>query len=127
MTNDAATAEPSREADARALELRIAQVRVLNDVLRIHRSGGSILITAGIAALGIDAVEDVLAAVAAFDAFNEDNDPYGMHDCGLFTLAGVRILWLIDCYDHHRTGRSPNSADPRVTWRVLTVMRADEY
>lgn len=127
MTNDAAAAEPPRDADARALEVRTAQIRVLNDALRIHRAGGSILITSGIAALGLDGVEDALAAVAAFDAFDTDNDPYGLHDCGVFVIGGVRVLWLIDSYDHHRTGRSPDAADPRRTWRVLTVMRADEY
>ena len=55
------------------------------------------------------------------------NDPYGEHDFGALTVAGVRLLWKIDYYDAGMTGGSPDPADPSVTTRVLTLMLAHEW
>ena len=83
--------------------------------------------TDGIAGLGATAVNEIFAAVAAFDDFYADNDPWGEHDCAVMTVNGTRIIWKIDYYDRSRRYHSPDAADPKVTVRVLTVMRADEY
>lgn len=60
---------------------KAAEVRRLNDRLRMTGEGGRIFITRGIQALDPQTVVNILAAVASFDAFNRDNDPYGEHDC----------------------------------------------
>jgi hypothetical protein len=39
----------------------------------------------------------------------------------------VRHFWKIDSYDRNTEFGSPDPADPDVTTRVLTIMRADEY
>ena len=83
--------------------------------------------TNGIAALGLAKVDQILAAIAVFDDFKEDNDPWGEHDCSIMMIAGVKVVWKIDYYDRTRTYHSPDPSDPKVTVRVLTVMRADEY
>ena len=59
--------------------------------------------------------------------FDRDDDPYGEHDFGALTVAGVRLLWKVDYYDAAMTGGSPDPADPSVTTRVLTVMLAHEW
>jgi hypothetical protein len=56
------------------------RIRTLNDELRRFGRGGRIMITPGIQALGVRAIARVLTAVAAFDAFTGDNDPYGEHE-----------------------------------------------
>jgi hypothetical protein len=38
-------------------------------------------------------------AVAAFDSFTEDNDPYGERDFGAIELGSERYFWKIDYYD----------------------------
>jgi hypothetical protein len=106
---------------------RQARLRALNDKLRIYGQGGVVVMTDGIAGLGASAVNGIFAAVAAFDDFNADNDPWGEHDCAVMTVNGTRIIWKIDYYDRSRRYHSPDAADPKVTVRVLTVMRADEY
>jgi len=104
-----------------------SRVRELNDELRRHSRGGQIVVTRGIAALDETLIQEVLHAVAAFDAFTEDNDPYGEHDCAILTVLGQRIMWKIDYYDATLTAASPDPSDPSVTRRVLTVMLAEEY
>jgi hypothetical protein len=104
-----------------------ARVRALNDRLRQTGSGGTIQITSGLAGLGPDLVFKVLAAVAEFDRFTPDNDPWGEHDCALLTVDDQTILWKVDYYDQTRSALSPDPADPTLTARVLTVMLASEY
>jgi hypothetical protein len=104
-----------------------ARIRELNDELRRKGTGGRIVITRGIQALGPDGVRQVLTAVARFDAFTDDNDPWGEHDCAVLTVAGRRIIFKHDYYDRELRGHSPDAADPAVTVRVLTIMLSDEY
>ncbi|RWP13970.1 MAG: DUF3768 domain-containing protein [Mesorhizobium sp.] len=103
---------------------RIAQ---LNDCLRKSAQGGRIVMTAGVAALSASDIADIVAAVATFYAFDDDNDPHGEHDCAVLEVAGKTVIWKIDYYDRSMTFGSDDPVDPAVTTRVLTVMLADEY
>jgi len=103
------------------------RICTLNDELRRFGRGGRILITPGIQALGVSAVARVLTAVAAFDAFTGDNDPYGEHDCAILAVEGIEVLFKIDCYDRDLVYHSPDPADPAVTQRIMVVMLASEY
>src|SRR3954449_5050748 len=69
--------------------IKAARIRELNDQLRCKAIGGRIVITRGIEALGSAGAAQVLAAVAGFDDFTEDNDPWGEHDCAVLTVEGV--------------------------------------
>lgn len=104
---------------------RIAQ---LNDEFRkAVGQGGRIYMTQGIRALPPDDQFQVLNLVKTFNAFSEDNDPYGEHDFGAFDFNGERIFWKIDYYDKSMQFGSEDPADPEVTERVMTVMLAREY
>ena len=103
---------------------RIAE---LNDHLRKSDRGGHFVVTCGVRTLpDFDPVE-LMTAVAAFDSFDEANDPYGERDFGGVDLWGAELLWKIDYYEHGSANASPDPADERVTNRVLTVMLAEEY
>ncbi len=104
-----------------------ARIRELNDRLRKDGRGGVVLMTNGIATLEPERVNAVFAAIAHFDAFTPGNDPWGEHDCASLKVDGVSILWKIDYYDRDRQFHSPDPSDPKVTVRVLTVMRSHEY
>jgi hypothetical protein len=103
------------------------RICALNDELRRFGRDGRIMITSGIQALGTEGVAHVLAAVAAFDAFTTDNDPYGEHDCAILTVDGHRVMFKIDYYDRDLAYHSPDPSDPTVTERVMTMMLASEY
>lgn len=104
------------------------KIRRLNDNFR--RSlvfGGRVLLTQGVAVLGDQDKNTVLRKVQAFDSFTADNDPHGEHDFGAIEHGGVRYFWKIDYYDLANEFASADAANPAITNRVLTVMRADEY
>lgn len=110
--------------------MKLAQserIRMLNDRLRQTRTGGMLVMTTGITALGEEAVISLLHEIARFDSFGENNDPYGEHDMGALTFQGQRVFWKIDYYDLAMEFASPDPSDPTVTQRVLTVMLAEEY
>jgi hypothetical protein len=106
---------------------RALRIRDLNDALRKHGRDGRTMVTRGLASLGEGDVRRVLRAVADFDDFSDDNDPWGEHDCAVMMVGGRRIIWKIDYYDLSLRYHSPDPTDPAVTVRVLTVMCAEEY
>ena len=103
------------------------RIRDLNDTFRRAFVGGAVMITAGVEALPCERRRILLQKVRAFSAFTEDNDPHGEHDFGSIDEGGVRCFFKIDYYDRATEFGSPDPADPAVTTRVLTIMRADEY
>src|SRR6202795_334099 len=94
-----------------------SRVCALNDDLRRFGRGGRVMITSGIETLGASAIARVLAAVASFDAFTADNDPYGEHDCAILTVDGIRVMFKIDYYDRDLAYHSPDPSDPTLTER----------
>lgn len=119
---------------------RPATVAKLNDQLRA-RVGlpvflganepklGTILMTRGVMDLEPEQIIDVWMKVRSFDAFSEDNDPYGEHDFGSVSLdTGEKIFWKIDYYaDEACEYGSEDPGDPSRSFRVLTIMLAEEY
>jgi len=106
---------------------RTAIIRRLNDLLRCHHVGGTIVLTPGIRAMGQRNVAALLAEIATFHDFGADNDPYEEHDCAVLVFAGQRVIWKIDYYDRKMTYASPDPADPDVTERAMCVMLVKEY
>jgi hypothetical protein len=103
------------------------RIRTLNDELRQHLLGGSAVITAGVAALGVDFVNRIVHTIAIFDDFHHGNDPHQEHDFGAFEIDGHKLFFKIDYYDKTLSQGSPNPSDPSVTERVITIMLAEEY
>ena len=102
-------------------------IRSLNDELRQQGLGGTTVVTRGVQALGAETVIKIQQAVARFDAFDGDNDPYGEHDFGTVQVNGHRVFFKIDYYDCDLRYHSPDPADPAVTSRVMTLMLVQEY
>lgn len=104
---------------------RTKRVVALNDKLRTELVGGRVMFTRGVTAL--DKRSEILRAIAKFEEFTEDNDPYGEHDFGAICVDGYELFWKIDYYDLSLTFHSPDKSDARVTERVMTIMLAEEY
>ena len=107
--------------------LDVGCVRALNDELRRSLTCGTLMLTAGIIALGRERQQAILTAVAAFDRFDADNDAYGEGDFGALEAAGERVFFKIDYFDRSLALASRDPSDSSVTARVLTVMLAAEY
>ena len=78
-------------------------IRALNDELRQNLSAGTALITAGVAALGAEAVARIVKTIAVYDDFCHANDPYEEHDFGSFEVDGHTIFFKIDYFDKSRS------------------------
>lgn len=104
-----------------------ARIRVLNDLLRQHHTGGRIFLSHGVTALGRSGISWALREIAAYDNFRPENDPYNEHDFGSVEVAGRRLFWKIEYYDRTMTAGAENPADPNTCTRVMTVMLAEEY
>ena len=103
------------------------RIRALNDAFRQTLQGGHVMMTAGIKALPADVIVRAVAMTRGFTAFTRNNDPHEEHDFGNFEIVGQKFFWKIDYYDAAMEHGSEDSADPRKTTRVLTLMLAEEY
>ena len=103
------------------------RIRALNDELRRNLPSGHAVMTAGVAALGPDAVARIVKTITVYDDFCQANDPYQEHDFGSFDADGHTVFFKIDYYDKALTAHSPDACDPSVTERVITIMLAEEY
>jgi Protein of unknown function (DUF3768) len=109
------------------MNLNTERIRALNDELRRNLNSGHAVITAGIAALGTEAVARIVKTVAVYDDFCQANDPYEEHDFGALEVEGQVIFFKIDYFDKSLAYHSPDPSDPSVTERVITIMLAEEY
>jgi hypothetical protein len=106
---------------------RSDRIRVLNDNFRSTLNGGQVVMTQGVDELPIDTKARVIMAVQSFSNFTKDNDPHREHDFGRFDVERETYFFKVDYYALDMESGSEDPADPNVTTRVLTIMRADEY
>ncbi|MAS36084.1 MAG: hypothetical protein CL610_18900 [Anaerolineaceae bacterium] len=107
---------------------RTQRIAELNDLCRTAPGiGGRWFTTPGIRELPEADQSAIREKVERFNAFSEDNDPYGERDFGAFDHNGQKIFWKIDYYDPSLHMGSEDPADPRKTARVLTILLASEY
>lgn len=109
------------------MNLTAERIRALNDELRHNLPAGHAVLTAGVAALGPEAVARVVKTIIVYDDFCHANDPYEEHDFGSFEADGHLIFFKIDYFDKTLTCHSPDPTDSSVTERVITIMLAAEY
>jgi hypothetical protein len=100
------------------------RIRALNDELRRNLPSGHAVMTAGVAALGPEAVARIVKTIAVYDDFCHANDPYQEHDFGSFEADDHVIFFKIDLYEEPNVKDA--NGEPFVN-RVLTIMLADEY
>jgi hypothetical protein len=130
VNNDLGSAvKTSGDQDAVSLAdaARATIIRCLNDTFRTTFTGGQIMLTRGIIALGGEAQRIILERVRAFDEFHTGNDPHGEHDFGAFEHAGDTVAFKIDYYDLALAHGSENPADVTITRRVMTIMLLEEW
>jgi len=87
------------------------------------------MMTRGICQLPPETQLEIWFAVNHYDDFSEGNDPYGEHDFGSVDIIGVgKIFWKIDYYANAKCDAGcPDPADADNSFRVLTIMLAEEY
>jgi len=98
--------------------------------LRLKPEGvppGKLVMTSGIAARSDEFRAALIDALINFDAFDEDSDPYGMHEMGVLTIEGEKVWFKFDLYDENYEYGAEDPTDPKRTRRVLTLLLPSEY
>lgn len=103
------------------------RIRALNDSFRTTFVGGAVMLSEGVESLDEETRRRLLERVRDFNKFEEGNDPFQEHDFGAIDLEGNRYLFKLDYYDRKCRSHSPDPANPDVTTRILTVLKAEEY
>jgi hypothetical protein len=103
------------------------RIRTLNDALRKNFSQGHAVMTTGIAALGSEAVANIIKTIEVYDDFCHANDPHEEHDFGSFEADGHTIFFKIDYFEKELAYHSPDPSDQAITKRMITIMLAEEY
>ena len=84
------------ELTGKADPTRAAANRERNDRFRRSLTGGVVVLTAGVLALGAECQARILAAVRAFDDF--DDDPFDAHNLGDFEIdsgeVGTKLVFF---------------------------------
>lgn len=106
---------------------RAKAIARLNDALRKQGIGGTVMVTRGVLAITGYNSPELSEALAAYDAFDADNDPHGEREFGDLTLWGEDMFWKVDYYDTNLLHGSDDPADTDKTKRVLTVMLTSEW
>lgn len=109
-------------------DFRTKRIQRLNDALRRGDAAiATVVVTAGLRAMGEEFLAQASLAVKDHQDFTRDNDPHGEHDFGAFERNGEKLFWKIDYFDLKLEMHSPDAANPALTHRVLTLMLASEY
>lgn len=90
---------------------------------------GTVITTNGFRTLERDEIIEAYRKIRVFAAFTRENDPYSEHDFGAVTTeCGTRLFWKIDYFaDSSCRYGSEDPSDPKQSFRVLTIMLAEEY
>ncbi|PIE15352.1 MAG: hypothetical protein CSA68_06640 [Rhodobacterales bacterium] len=100
---------------------------LIEDTARPDGLEGKVFVPPGVMANGDDFVRMALPLTAKYSTFQQESDPYGLHEMGVITVFGIRVWWRIDLYDTDYRYGSDAPADPEQTRRVLTVLLPSEY
>lgn len=103
------------------------KIAALNDNFRKTFSGGNVMTSSGIIALGPKRKWEIIKQVKEFNEFDFRNDPYGEHDFGAIYDGNDEIFWKIDYYDKNFEFASEDPSNPEITNRVLTIYLAEEH
>ena len=106
---------------------RRTKIRALNDAFRKTFWGGRVMMTTGVGALENPVRNAVVEKIKAFDAFDDNNDPWGEHDFVSVEHDGQTFFAKIDYYDRKLEAHSEDATDPEKTCRVMTIMLAEEH
>ncbi len=88
---------------------------------------GKLVMTSGIAAQSDEFRAALIDALINFDAFDEDSDPYEMHEMGVLEIEGEKVWFKFDLYDENYEYGAEDPTDTKRTRRVLTLLLPSEY
>jgi hypothetical protein len=125
------TAEITRLSveEARMALSQTQKIRALNIAFwRNPVMNGRLMLSRYVADKGEDFAHKCLQALAGYDAWTTDNDPWNEADFCNFEIDGETVFAKLSYYDKHdQNYGSENAADPSKTLRIGVIMLKEEY
>lgn len=105
------------------------KIRALNIAFwRNPLMNGRLMMSRYVADRGPAFHQKCIEALAGYDAWNADNDPWHEADFCTLDIDGEKVFAKLDCYDKHdQNFGSEDPADPAKTLRIGTLMMPEEY
>lgn len=100
---------------------------VLGAADRTGMPQGRVVMTRGVSERSPAFQSKLIAAVAGYDEFNTDCDPYGWHEMGVIEIDGEIVWFKLDLYDENYEYGASDPTDPKFTRRVMTLLFPSEY
>ena len=72
-------------------------------------------------------MDTVLNAIACYDGFDDESDPYCEHEFGVVEVEGQTLYFKFDYYNQYMDAAAYDPSDHTNTIRVLTIMLSSEY
>lgn len=101
-------------------------IRALNDAFRLSFTSTELFCSPGILKLDIEDQGAILQRVRDYRNFNEQNDPYMLHQRGEFSHEDHYVCWEIYCANLEGDDDSPNPANLDLTQRHMMIFIGDE-
>ncbi|MEQ9300438.1 MAG: DUF3768 domain-containing protein, partial [Cyclobacteriaceae bacterium] len=117
----------SRQNDEFRQGIQLIPIGTIDIARRTTKLKGEIVTTIGVHTMTSKSRKKLFQEVINYNDFTSDNDPCGEHDFGSIDIEGETYFWKIDYYDSDVRYGSSEPTNPDKTYRVLTVMRSDEY
>jgi hypothetical protein len=99
-----------------------SKIIALNDQLRTTFKGGRVQMERSFYDLDSRLRGRALSTMARYNRFDDESE----HDWGVFIFAGYSFEWRIEYRGTDGNGVSPDPADPKKTFRVLTLFATDD-
>lgn len=101
-----------------------SRIAAANDRFRATFTGGRVIMSIGVAALGALAINEAIALVRRFNNFEPCDRE---HSFGTVRVAGHSIVWVIDYFALDYSAGADDPCDASATARILTIMLEKEY
>lgn len=108
---------------------KTAIIATANDEFRKnpHPSKGILVKTAALSLMGDEFFQKAWKAIQEFDSFSKDDNPWGERDFISVTIDSEKVFAKFDYFANSNMNEGTEDASLPTTWRVFTIMLAEDY
>lgn len=114
------------EVGSTGIVARRKKMIALNDHFRKDRQEGIVMLSLSVHSMGRSAVDTILRKIAGSEGDKSCTDSEE-HEYGEFQHGEHTIHWDIECYNKALDDDSPDSTNPKLTTRYMSILLGTDY